>query len=77
MATMNISKNDLSGWYVASVTAPYQEGEVYRGWSPCINWCQEHLYHGGHYEPNWNYIGEGVFEFRDEQEYLAFMLKWS
>lgn len=72
MATVNISKNDLTGWYVASIEAPVCES--YQGWSPCIRWCQDYF---GHTDKNWNYIGEGIFEFRDEQEYLAFMLKWS
>ncbi len=22
-------------------------------WAEMIAWCQENLYHGGHYEPNW------------------------
>jgi hypothetical protein len=36
-------------------------------------WCREHLYHGGHYEPNWYRVGD-TFCFKDEKEYLHFLL---
>jgi hypothetical protein len=76
-----IVKNELTGRYVASISPPVDEsinGKYrYVGWKPCIDWCMKHLYHGGHYEPKWHYIGEGVFEFEDESEYLAFLLRWS
>lgn len=42
-------------------------------------WCKENFYHGGHYEPNWdfNLIGnEWCLEFSDEKEYMWFLLRW-
>ena len=46
---------------------------------PRRKWMGEHLYHGGHYEPNW-YVLEGFREhtycFKDEKEYLHFLLVW-
>ena len=68
-------KNPTNGRYVASISPP--PNNPYLGWGPCIHWCMENLYHGGHYEPKWHYLSEGVFEFEDEQEYLAFLLKWA
>jgi len=38
-------------------------------------WCEEKLYHGGHYEPNW-YLCGNTFCFKDEKEFLMFCLKW-
>jgi len=51
---------------------PDTRAEMYR-------WCKENLYHGGHYEPNWdfNLIGnEWCLEFSDEKEYMWFLLRW-
>ena len=39
------------------------------------SWCRNNLYHGGYYEPNWYRNGE-TFCFKDEKEYLPFMLVW-
>ena len=39
-------------------------------------WCQENLYHGGHYEPDWWLTGN-TFYFRNEKEYTLFLLRWS
>lgn len=73
-------KNDITGWFVASVPSP-DTGRVYNGWSPCIEWCSEQwgnlsryviIRHG----QNWRYVGEGVFEFENEQDYVLFLLKW-
>lgn len=36
-------------------------------------WCRDNLYHGGYYEPNWYRNGD-TFCFKDEKEYLHFML---
>lgn len=38
-------------------------------------WCKQNLYHGGYYEPNW-YRNNDTFCFRDEKEYLHFLLVW-
>jgi hypothetical protein len=45
-------------------------------WNEMHKWCIENLYHGGHYEPNWNMVWPS-FYFTDEQEYTLFLLKWS
>ena len=45
-------------------------------WNEMHKWCIENLYHGGHYEPNWNMVWPS-FYFTDEQEYTLFLLRWS
>ena len=44
-------------------------------WDEMINWCRENLYPGGHYEPNWH-MAYPFIEFDDEQEYVAFLLRF-
>ena len=39
-------------------------------------WCEDTLYHGGHYEPNW-WVDGNTFYFRDKREYLLFLLRWA
>ena len=39
-------------------------------------WCRENLYHGGYYEPDWEYRSN-QFVFKDEKEYMWFKLRWS
>ena len=70
---MKLPRNSLNGWIVASVQQPaHKEYGYHKGWSPAMDWCKER-----YTEQNWRYVGEGVFEFNSEQEYLMFMLKWS
>lgn len=45
-------------------------------WDEKVRWCEEHLYHGGHYEPSW-YLRYPWIEFDDEKEYVLFTLRWS
>ena len=41
-------------------------------------WCQQKLYHGGHYEPNWYYNYEtNTWCFKDEKEFTMFCLRWA
>jgi hypothetical protein len=61
--------NEITDRYVASVMAPAVT--PYQGWSPCMQWCEEHIVDG------WWYIGEGVFEFVDEADHLMFALRWA
>jgi hypothetical protein len=67
--------NEIHKRYAASVMAPTAgDGHVaYRGWQPCIDWCEKHLdnYRG------WWYVSEGVFEFVDEKNHLVFVLRWA
>ena len=44
-------------------------------WAEMVQWCVDNLYHGGHYEPNWE-AQYPTFYFKDEQEYLLFCLRW-
>jgi hypothetical protein len=63
------------GRYVASIMPP--EVTPYRGWMPCIQWCIE-IFGPGHVRGcKWLYIGEGVFEFTNDQDLTAFLLRWS
>ena len=72
-------KNPLTEWYVASVAPPVDEtvnGKYrYQGWRPCIDWCRKHL--GDRAIDGWRFMGEGVFEFKEEQDYIMFLLRWA
>jgi hypothetical protein len=68
--------NELSGWHVASIMPPpvditFNGKYRYQGWHPCIEWCAETFIIG-----NWRFVGEGVFEFRDEKDKTWFILRW-
>jgi hypothetical protein len=75
--------NELSGWHVASIMPPVDvtfNGKYrYQGWMPCIKWCVE-TFGGGigasAWGPGWRFVGEGVFEFRDEKDKTWFLLRW-
>jgi hypothetical protein len=61
---------------VASVEAPAigqvsKQSHMYYGWTPCIEWCDEHC------EGPWLFVSEGVFEFEWDSDYVMFMLKWA
>jgi hypothetical protein len=65
-----------NGWYVASVMAPTVgrvSKHVYQGWNPCIQWCSEYF---NNTNDQWRFVGEGVFEFRNEKDYMWFLLRW-
>ena len=67
-------------WHIASVSAPFMEhdainGHVYQGWKPCIEWCKEQF--GNSVMDGWRFVGEGVFKFRDERDYIMFLLRWA
>jgi hypothetical protein len=62
--------NEIETRFTASVPAP--DRKPYQGWTPCINWCLSHLGEDG-----WWFIGDGVFEFIDERDYLMFILRWN
>ena len=68
---MKLPRNPFDGWIVASVPAPNPTGR-YQGWSPCIKWCDKNFD-----ESNWRYVGEGVFEFRNEADHMMFLLRWA
>lgn len=79
--------NTLTNWHVASVQAPKMHfnpinGHRYQGWRrwrPCIEWCVK-TFDGGigatAYGPGWRFVGEGVFEFKHEQDLVLFLLRW-
>jgi hypothetical protein len=46
-------------------------------WNDIVVWCMQNLYHGGHYEPNWYTNQKETFYFKDEKEYILFLLRWS
>lgn len=62
---------NYNGRYVACVETP----NAYKGWKPCIDWCGEQF--GNSVMDEWRYVGEGVFAFRKEQDYVLFLLRWS
>ena len=62
----------------ASTSKVYQW--QYNGRAPfgdIVEWCYNHLYHGGYYEPNWYTNERETIYFRDEKEYTMFLLRWS
>ena len=70
----------INKWHIASVSAPVMRhdainGHVYQGWTPCIEWCKEQF--GNNAIDGWRFVGEGVFEFREEQNYMLFLLRWA
>ena len=73
-------KNELNQWYVASVMSPIQQSDPvsghiypYTGWTDCIDWCQERFGSA----TAWHYVGEGIFEFKNKQDHLFFVLRWA
>jgi hypothetical protein len=46
-------------------------------WSEIVHWCEENLYHGGHYEPNWWPNSYDTIYFTDPKEYTLFLLRWA
>lgn len=72
-------KNELDGWYVASVEAPVTTRVskfLYRGWVPCIEWCE--MTYGQMTMDNyvWRFVGDGIFEFKEEKDRNWFLLRW-
>lgn len=55
------------GWHIASIMPPPDDGH----WCKPYTWCRSQLS-----EADWGYQGEGVFEFKKEQDYLIFILRW-
>lgn len=75
-------KNSVTGWYVASVEAPYElrlDKMHYLGWQPCVNWCTQTFgsMYSPDYPPRWRFVGEGIFEFEHEKDYILFVLRWA
>jgi hypothetical protein len=75
-------KNPLNDWYVASVPTPHTDKSYSRGLLDCMNWCRDTF---GEIHLNnplvgvgngWRYIGEGVFEFKNEKDCVLFLLRW-
>lgn len=68
------------GWWVANVMAPSVNGfPAYRGWRPCIEWCEEQFgdQEMDRWQFRWLFEGDGIFKFRSEQDYLLFLLRWA
>ena len=61
-------------WHVVSVMAP-DDPIIYKGWTPCVDWCVEQFGDQG-IDGCWGYVGEGVFEFREEKHAAWFLLRW-
>ena len=62
--------NSMKFEHIASIYMSPSEGGG--TWLDCIHWCKDNLD-----VMDWNYMGEGVFEFRNKQDYVVFLLKWS
>ena len=58
-------------WPFQTKLEPIDTDEVF-------TWCQEKLYYGGYYEPNWYYNWDtSTWCFKDEKEFMMFCLRWS
>jgi hypothetical protein len=62
-----------NGWHVVGVPAP-DDPIIYKGWTLCFDWCFEQF--GSHTIDGWGYLGEGVFEFREEKHAAWFLMRW-
>ena len=73
VATVSTSKTQV---FVKRFDNPHLD--LFQGgrWAEMIRWCEDNLYHGGHYEPNWH-AQYPTFYFHDEREYTLFLLRWS
>ena len=58
-------------WHVVSVMAPGAN----QGWTSCVDWCFEQ-FGSRAIDGCWGYVGEGVFEFREEKHAAWFLLRW-
>jgi hypothetical protein len=61
--------------YIASIETRLfdtEHGAGYNGWHPQMRWCSENLQ-----DTLWRYVGEGVFEFKNDADRLMFLLRWS
>ncbi len=66
---------NFSEWYVASIMPP--ETSPYRGWIPCIDWCEQTFGKMTMDNYVWRYVSEGVFEFKNDSDRTMFMLVWA
>jgi len=85
---MSNMKTSVTGWHVASIMAPMPKADPvsghippYQGWKPCYEWCEKHFgsrtdTFDDFHSQTWHFIGEGIFEFKHEQDLLFFLLKW-
>ncbi len=57
---------------------PFQTKIKNQNLDEMLMWCQEKLYHGGHYEPNW-YFNTDTYTwcFKDGKEFTMFCLRWA
>ena len=77
-ATILVRAVDFGFGVNASMPKVYQW--QYNGrapWADVVDWCQENLYHGGHYEPRWYTNGHETIYFEDPKEYTLFLLRWA
>ena len=57
---------------------PYQIEIKNQNLDDVVKWCQEKLYHGGHYEPNWCFNDRtSTWCFKDDKEFTMFCLRWA
>lgn len=54
--------------YVASIPSPETSNNT--GWIDCMVWCYDR-------DIEFNYRGEGVFEFGTPENRTAFLLRWA
>ena len=71
---VNTAMRKANGWYIAIVPAPMTE-KLWESWRPCVEWCRENF--GDRAIDGWRFNGYGEFEFREESQYLLFLLRWA
>ena len=46
-------------------------------WGLCERWCSVNIGAGFTPDRKWGYLGEGVYEFQNDQDAVVFSLRWS
>ena len=67
--------------YIAPESLKAQYGIGMLGWTRMIDWCREQ-WPGKDYNyirqgDGWAFLGQGIFEFADEEKLTFFLLRWA
>jgi hypothetical protein len=49
----------------------------YSQWALCSLWCSNNFGPGFTVDRVWEYAGEGIYEFKNDQDAILFSLRWS
>jgi hypothetical protein len=60
-------------WAKVKVPQPTTNSE----WGLCGIWCSTNFGPGYTLDRVWEYVGEGIYEFKNDQDAILFSLRWS